>query len=121
MTTEATNEKITIPMSERRPLRVLKSEWPIIASAKDWDNEHECQANRTWIVKVRQHADGRTAVYAHHSSAFRGERSSEGGLLLDAEAATGPELIRAIRRVCGMIGRDDMAQSVISDLPPEDV
>ena len=40
------SEKLTTPLTERRSI---------------WDNEYGFQANRTWLLRVRRHADG---VYA---------------------------------------------------------
>jgi hypothetical protein len=120
-TTENETKTVVIPMSERRPLKVRESEWPVIATAHEWDGQHECQANRHWRIKVRQHANGRTVVYGYHTTAFQGERSLEGGYLLEPDVARTDELIRAIRRVAGIIDRPELAQSVISDLPAEDL
>lgn len=120
--TDTTTEpkKITLPMSERRPLRVVAEDWPLIAWTHDYDSEHESQANRHYRIRVRQHADGRTAVYCSYETAFPHERSTSGGFLLTAEEAQGDELIRAIRRAAGIIDRPELAAAVINDLPAEE-
>lgn len=120
MTTTET-KTIRIAMSERRPLRVKESEWPEIAGDREWDGQHECQATRKWYIAVRQHANGRTIVYGRRTSQWQDERDQAGGYLLEPEAATTDEIIRAIRRVAGIIGRPEMAQIVISDLPEEEI
>lgn len=121
MTTTNDDDKITVPMSERRPMRISKAEWPRIARVSDHDGEVECQANRRWWINVRQHSDGRTLVYGGMSSNWRGERDREGGFLLAPDEARDDEtLVRTIRRVAGIIGRDDLAQGCISDLPPSE-
>lgn len=124
MTTE---EKITIPMSERRPLRLVKSEWPTIARA-DWhDGQVECQANHVRTIRVRAHADGRRVVYgwlrAGNGGTPIGWRGAEGGYLVQAVAGQPDDegTIRAIRRVGGIIDDDKMADECIGDLPPEEV
>lgn len=87
------NEKLTITLTGRPPVRITKDDWPIIASASDkaHDNEYEFQANRKaeWKLIVRQHADGRTIVYGiyTYSTSYRGSHSAElrGGELLAAD------------------------------------
>ena len=49
------SEKLTIPLTERRPI---------------WDNQYEFQANRTSLLRVRQHADGR-AIYGVYATNFQ--------------------------------------------------
>jgi hypothetical protein len=60
--------KRTITLTDRPPVVIEEDNWPVIASAKDseHDGQVECQANRKskWGLYVRQHADGRTLVYA---------------------------------------------------------
>ena len=131
--TTTTEEKITIPMSERRPLLVKPSAWPRIANAFDHDGDQgiASRANRRWWLGVRQHADGRTAVYGSYSSNYQNSRDLEAGFLLDAEeysslASTSDSLldewiIRALRRVAGIINcADALVQCCISDLPAEE-
>ncbi len=107
------NPKLTITLTGRPPVSIVKEAWPIVASGEDkeWDNQYEFQANRTakWKLIVRQHGDGRTIVYAIHTygSQYQGEsaRDIRGGELLtvtgaDAERIgdTGP-IVEAISRV----------------------
>ena len=47
------SEKLAVAPTGRRPI---------------WDNE--CQANRTWLLRVRQHADGR-AIYGVYATNFQ--------------------------------------------------
>lgn len=121
---------LTIAMSERRPLKIDPGQWPLIASATWYDSEHKSQANRDRAIRVREHADGRRIVYGSYSSAFRGERGSDAGYLVDptgevAEDGTKmpdeAETIRAIRRVAGVIGDDSLGAECIADLPAEEV
>ena len=110
------NEKLTITLTGRSPVKINKDEWPIVASAEDkqFDGQYEFQANRhaSWKLLVRQHNDGRTIVYAIHSysSQFQGEggRGLRGGELLTVSGASEEEIgddaglnaiIEAIRRV----------------------
>jgi hypothetical protein len=49
------SEKLTIPLTGQRPI---------------WDNEYEFQADRTWLLRVRRHADGR-AIYGVYATNFQ--------------------------------------------------
>ena len=136
-----TTDKIRITMSERRPLLIVKAEWPIIAKA-DWhDGQIECQANTVRKIRVRQHADGRRIVYglqeAGNGGQYAGTRNPEGGFLVQPipsiSAWSGPieittpaspdeeNTIRAIRRVAGIIGDAELGDECIADLPAEDL
>ena len=138
-----TDDKIKITMSERRPLTVSKQEWPIVARA-DWhDGQVECQANNERHIRVREHRDGRRLVYGYQCAGnggqYAGTRNPEGGFLvvpLDPaksggyrNADDGPvtrfpdedETVRAIRRVGGIIGDDELADECIADLPAEEI
>lgn len=105
------NPKLTITLTGRPPVKITKDEWPVIASAEDseHDNQYEFQANRkaTWKLIVRQHADGRTIVYAMHSylSQYQNEsgRSVRGGELLTVPDGDTASIIEAICRVAAEI------------------
>jgi len=49
------SEKLTIPLTERRSI---------------WDNEYGFQANRTWLLRVPRHADGR-AIHGVYATNFQ--------------------------------------------------
>ena len=57
------SEKLTIPLTERRPI---------------WDNQYEFQANRTWLLRVRRHADGR-AIYGVYATSFQNGQTAVAG------------------------------------------
>lgn len=118
-------EMLKITMSERRPLTIIKVEWPVIASA-DWhDGQVECQANNIRVLRVREHDDGRRIVYGYQCEGNGGQhvgtRNPEGGFLI-ATVDGRPdddETVRAIRRVAGIIEDDALGAECIADLPPE--
>ena len=119
-----TTDKITITMSERRPLTIDPELWPVIAQA-DWHNgQHDFQANTIRRIKVRQHADGRRIVSGFQRAGSGGQpigtRNPEAGFLLPAGADAG-QTIRALRRVGGAIVDGDLAEECIADLPAEDI
>jgi hypothetical protein len=122
-TTESSKPKVrTITLTDRPPVRVREDLWPVIASARRCDNEHECQANHLWHLTVRQHEDGRTLVYgsetAGNGGAFRGYEEARAGELLDA----GADVVSAIIRV-GTDARCSkaMQDECIGDLPAVDL
>ena len=131
-----TTDKIKITMSERRPLTIVKADWPLIAHANRHDGAVEVQANHEWAIRVREHADGRRLVYGWLTSGNGGVpagwRGAEGGFLVSP--LPGPdvegkrvgvpdedETIRAIRRVGGIIDDDTFADECIADLPAEEI
>lgn len=124
MTTEK-KKKIAVTMSERAPLKLDPDLWPLIASASTHDGQVECQANREWAIKVREHEDGRRVVYGWvqrgNGGMPIGYRGASGGYLVEAGANAGEETIRAIRRVAGIIGDDQLGDECIADLPAEEL
>lgn len=129
----------TITLTGRPPVKIEEDHWPIVASAKskDWDNTHECQANRTWNwwITVRQHEDGRAIVYAgySYSSQWQTERDyyHRAGRLLGA-GSNDVDICDAIRRVCTEMAAaeadadhtarwNSLAAECIADMPAEEL
>jgi len=111
-------EQLTITLTGRRPVRIDKGDWPVIASVTWYDGEVPSEAFRHWRLTVRQHADGRSIVYGVYSTAFRGERDRRGGELLPP----GADIPAAVHRVAEHLGFDPrLAEEVIADLPAEEV
>lgn len=112
------SEKLTITLTGRAPVTISKETWPVIASARDWDNTYESQANRTWRITVRQHEDGRTVVYGVYTTQWQGESGRRGGELLE----TGADIVAAIQRVAEYLGFDQrLTDECIADLPAEEL
>lgn len=134
-TTTTASKKITVRLSEAPPVTLDLAKWPRIARASDHDGKVECQANTEWYITVRQHADGRRLVYGAqepgNGGQFAGTRNPFAGYLLTPAGLGEPgymvtehsaddfmtQTIRAIRRVAGVIGRDDLGAECIADLP----
>jgi hypothetical protein len=120
--------KIKITMSERRPLSIVKADWPAIAYGGDYSGEHEFQAFDGAWIQVRKHADGRHIVYGYAGDWDGGGRPTrenrEAGYLL----APGEDVVRAIYRVAGVLADTDYvgdmahaaARRCIADLPSEE-
>lgn len=133
-TTTTTKATVTIALSEQRPVKIIKADWPIIAKSEGHDGAVQCQANTEWYIRVREHSDGRRIVYcgniAGNGGQYAGFEETRGGFLVDSSNnARGPgepgcypdesETIRAIRRCAGLIGRDNCGDFCIADLPAE--
>src|SRR5216684_1858168 len=100
---------LTITLTGRAPVTVDKAEWPIIASSKRHDGQVEVQANRTWRLAVRQHADGRAIVYGVYDTNWQGAHGKRGGELL----AAGDDIPAAIARVAEHVGCEDIADECV--------
>lgn len=134
MSTKNSNPRLTIKFSDRPPVTITKSAWPVVAKAtyEDYDNEYRFQAFRTWdaSVIVRQHADGRTIVYATYwfSTAWQNERDVQcySGQMLSPEQGRDVDVVCAtIRQVCGGMSDDckcdwnELAADCINDMPAD--
>jgi hypothetical protein len=88
----------TITLTDRPPVKVREDLWPVIASARRYDGQVECQANHLWHLTVRQHEDGRTLVYGSETSGpggvYRGYEEARAGELLDAGVDVASAIIR---------------------------
>ncbi|HEY0789777.1 MAG TPA: hypothetical protein VGD78_01815 [Chthoniobacterales bacterium] len=109
------NVHLTVTLTGRRPVRIQKDHWPVIARARRARGE---VADQTLChLVVRQHQDGRTLVYGVSESAAE-EQNRRAGYLLEA----GADLCKAIWDVSGDLGFDpEMAQACIASLPAEDL
>lgn len=121
-TTTSKAKTRTITLTDRPPVTIREDQWPVIATAKWWDNTYECQANRTASVRVREHEDGRRIVYGVYGSNWQGERDKKAGMLIDyvvyGQADT-DATIQAIHEVTELIGYPALAAECIADLPAE--
>lgn len=122
-TTEKKTRKITL--SERRPVTIDPNQWTVAAEAEAHDGKVYVQANTEWLIQVLEHADGRRIVYGWEERGgggqYAGFRPTYGGFIVDAADGKPDEAetVRAIRRVGGVIGRDDLAAECIGELPAE--
>lgn len=110
-------EHLTIPMTDRPPIRIVKDNWPLISRADWYDSPIECQANREAHLRVRRHADGRTIIYGYSSSQFQTERGCHSGELLDANI----DPCCAIRSCATYIDHEFLADECIAGLPSQDI
>ena len=128
----------TITLTDRPPVKIDEDNWPVIASAKDYehDGQVECQANQksSWWIKVRQHEDGRTLVYAGYSYDTNWQNARSLAHKHGQRLPSGPvdDICHAIKSVCadmeaGEHDGDDasrwkrLGDECIADLPAEDI
>lgn len=136
-----TTTKITITMSDRAPVSIDPEEWPTIASTEAHDGQVRVQANTEWSITVREHKDGRRIVSGLSERGSGGKpagwRGARAGYLVapvdslrqppsdpDGPLRAQPDAdgtVRAIRRVGGVIGRADLADDCIAELPAEEI
>jgi hypothetical protein len=100
------NTHLTITLTDARPVKIKKEDWPLIATGDQNDddsNQPGNPPNREWkrTIRVRQHSDKRTLVYGvyDYDTAFQGESGAaarRGVMLTDASEE---DTIAAIRRV----------------------
>lgn len=124
----------TITLTDRRPVTIVESEWPKIASARgdscgisDYAryqqamSQNECDK---YFIHVRQHADGRVLVYGILSAADSAwgapahGQDWRGGYLLENVS----DVVAAIKRV-GREGGipESVVRDCIADLPAEQI
>lgn len=114
-------KKLTITLTDRRPVTVDTDVWPIVAKAKDWDNQHEFQANRTWALTVRQcqkDGDDRCVVYGAYDTNWQNESGRRGGEIVDSL----DDVPAAVKRVAEYLGFEErLADECIADLPVDEL
>ena len=114
-----------IYLTNRRPVRFVESEWPIIASLEEYNSGNANSATRIWQIFVRRNADGRCivngintpfttttqAMVSHHLAETAGEIVAN----IDAVA-------NHINVVGGKLKFSPLfCQKAINALPPEDL
>lgn len=125
----STEKRLRITLTNRSPVLILGSEWPVVARAEGDDytgsdyarrqqaiGQGECQR---WTLTARQHADGRSLVYARTMSDWHGAACGEdGGKLLDP----GSDLAMALRSVGERAGiPEETIADAIASLPAEEI
>lgn len=119
----------TITLTDRKPVKIYDDGWPVIATADgdsygsgDYSRHHEAKTRGeldTYLLRVRQHANGRAIVYAvFDASAWTRSEGRKGGELLEA----GADIPAAIRRVGADSNiPDSVIRKCIADLPAEEL
>lgn len=120
------DDRITVTLTGRRPVRINKAEWPRIVHARTWSGQHECQANTFARIAVRQHADGRAMVYGIRESGPGGWPIGATGWAGGEIVEPGGDVAAAIMRLDGLDGgycaidADALQRQAIAALPPEE-
>jgi hypothetical protein len=129
-----------IVLTDRAPVRVADTDWPIIASGtcSRHAGESEHNASRKWeaTISVRQHADGRaivSGVYTyetlyrneHDETCFAGallERPVDSTAMVGAIRLTAEELTERVTTSTSNVEVIENAEmDCIAHLPPEDL
>ncbi len=114
------SEHLTITLTGRPPVRVVKADWPIVAEDHRYGGATgEARADADyWRLVFRQHADGRAIVYGIFSSQWANVRDVRGGELLGPNE----DVPASIYRVAADLGFDaELAEGCIHDLPAEEL
>ncbi len=123
------NKNVTINLTNQAPVQVRSGDWPVIASADDDSWGHDVDYARhqqaiaqgeldLYLLRVRQHKDGRTLVYAKlcGATAWTGSLDNYGGYLL--EAPDNDDLVSSIRSAGEEAGLPNhLIRDCIGDLP----
>lgn len=116
---ERDKSKTVITLTGRAPVTIVKDEWPIIATAKQRDENNEVLSE----IYVREHSDGRVIVSARTKDPDL-EIDRAGELLAQTTYPDDgyDDVVRAIRRVARTVQLPDwLVQAAIADLPPEEI
>jgi hypothetical protein len=124
-----TTDKIKIPMSEQRPITIVKADWPRVAWGEEYSGQHDFQAFDGVFIAVRQHTDGRTVVYGEAGDWKGGGRPERENRSAGYLLAKDDDVVRAIRRVAGVLADTDhigemahaAARRCIANLPGEEI
>ena len=122
-------DKITIQLSNRRPISIDPDVWPVIASARgnDYDGppEKRYQADDQdevtyWRLTVREHGDGRAIVYGEVRNGEDGDWA--GGVFLDISGDNHADIEGTIRQV-GEWGHvpERLIRACLAALPAEEL
>lgn len=126
-TTKSTESKLrTITLTDRNPVKIRESEWPMIAYGDERPGSFIAGTPRPddetdrYTIRVRQHADGRVLVYGviDAATAWTGTQDWRGGELL----AKGGDVAAAIKRVGADAGMpESVVRECLADLPAEEI
>lgn len=116
------SKRITIPLTDRRPVSISEDEWPLIVrvsgdSCEIRDPARHDQAVEqgqadTYEMEVRQHADGRTLVYGRFDEAQWSESDHPGPSHAGGLVEPGGDVVTEIRNVGDKLY---LSQTLIAD------
>lgn len=128
------NNRLTITMTDRVPVNIVKNEWPIVAeSSEHYDN---IEGYSKWRLIVRRHSTGTRAIvyatYIHRDNNGDRDYSQRGGFLLGMIEAEIAELPKHIRRMADWMALQEhhpgeekrwstLASTCMSVLPAEEL
>ena len=130
------SDTIKITLTDARPMRVKKTNWPLVSIASDDLDPNNQEKNRRYFLRVRLHAqmgegleyyggdkdgaaslsphkDGRCVVYGWSDSSFQGEYGSQAGSVCTLDDA--PAKIREVGEAIG--ASECLVMECIGELP----
>ncbi len=133
-------KQMTVVLTNRYPVEINPSEWPLIASASEEDRHGAQVGNQpnqedTWTLKVRRHVDGRCLVYGVYTydTAYEGGKdvrvahgvlltASEDNDIVQSIVAVGNSMFHAVNRTDrpGVVF-STLVDQCIGDLPAEKI
>lgn len=96
-----------IALTSRRPAIISEAAWPIVSDVVGDDEDGHSR------LTVRQHADGRSIVYA-----VRLSNGVDGYVVRKGEVAGNDNVVEAICRVADCCGVRSLADECIEGMPP---
>ena len=99
------DEILTIPMSNRRPVTIVASEWTLIA---------EAELGHAWAA-IRQHDDGRMIVYGHMLAGHERAVVGHAGYIVDPRG----DYAHALSMVSTELNSFRIDRAVLAKMPPE--
>ncbi len=112
-------EKLTIPLTDRRPVTVDTAVWVLISEVRAHDNQSELEANRKWTLCVRQsRVDGRCVVYGSYTTVLQNESDRSGGEIVDSL----DKVPAAVKRLTHYLEAEErLAGECIARLPADEL
>ena len=114
-------KKLTVALTDRRPVAVDVDEWPVVAKATACNSHVESQASRRWMLAVRQcqrDGDDRCLVYGKYDTQFQNESDLRGGEIVDS-IDDAPEALRRVAEYLDFNHR--LADDCIANLPADEI
>lgn len=115
------SEKLTITLTDRRPISVDTTVWALIAEVSDHDNQSELEANRKWKLYVRQcqtGGDDRCVVYGSFNTVLQNESDRSGGEIVDSL----DKVPAAVKRLAQYLEAEErLAGECIARLPADEL
>jgi len=107
---------LTITLTGRAPVKIVKKDWPVVAEARDCDGETEGTSDHRWALRIRRRYDSNASLVYGTWRSEVGEPDRRGGELVPS----GGDECAAVIRVAEYLGFGrELADRCIARLPAE--